>query len=87
VNDAQTWTIIAAVIGMLGFVVATTMRVVRTEIRSLDHKLTGRIDGVEARLNGRLDSLEVRFDGLEAKLDRLDRDVQVVINRLMGGSA
>jgi len=29
--------------------------------------------------------LDVRMDGLEAKIDHLDRDVQTIVSRLMGG--
>ena len=29
--------------------------------------------------------LDVRMDGLEAKIDHLDRGVQMIVTRLMGG--
>lgn len=38
-------------------------------------KLRAEIRDVEGRLTGRLDGLELRFDGLEGKVDGLDRRV------------
>lgn len=71
-NDPQTWTLIAGFFALLVTMIGMTMRVVRSEI-----------SGLGAQLGSRIDTLDVRFDGLERKIDHLDRDVQMIVTRLM----
>ncbi len=69
-NDAQTWTLIAGFFALMATMIGMTLRLVKAEI---------------AGLGGRIDTMDVRFDGLERRLDHLDRDVQMIVNRLMEG--
>ena len=69
-NDAQTWTLIAGFFALMATMIGMTLRVVKAEISGL---------------GGRIDTMDVRFDGLERKIDHLDRDVQMIVNRLMEG--
>jgi chromosome segregation ATPase len=41
----------------------------KSDLRRVEQRLDGRIDGLERRFDG----LEQRFDGLEQRFDRLDR--------------
>jgi hypothetical protein len=72
VNDAQTWTLITGFFALMVTMVGMTLRVVKSEITVLG-----------AQLGSRIDTIEVRFDGLERKIDHMDRDVQMVVTRLM----
>lgn len=47
-------------------------------------KLRAEIRDVEGRLTGRLDGLELKFDGLEGKVEGLDRKVER-LDRRVGG--
>jgi len=47
-------------------------------------KLRDEIRDVEGRLTGRLDGLELKFDGLEGKVDGLDRRVGGLENKFEG---
>jgi hypothetical protein len=40
---------------------------------------------VRAEIGGLRERMDGRFSTLEARIDHLDRDVQTVVNRLMGG--
>jgi hypothetical protein len=40
---------------------------------------------VRAEIGGLRERMDGRFSTLEARIDHLDRDVQRVVNRLMGG--
>jgi hypothetical protein len=79
-TDAMTWTVIGGFFAVFTFLAAMVLRVIRTDIGRLDYK----IDAVEARLDAKIDGVELRLGG---KIDALDRDMQTVINRLMGGNA
>lgn len=72
-NDAQTWTLIVGTltvqVAIIGAVLALQTRWLRSEI---------------ARVETRFDIVDARFDTVLARLDHLDRDVQTVVNRMMG---
>jgi hypothetical protein len=93
VNDAQVWTVIAGMFGVLGFVVAMTLRTVRAEIRVVDTRTGGlgdrlgsRIDAVEVQLGSRIDAVEVqlgsRIDAVEVRIDTVEGKIDALDVRL-----
>ncbi len=62
----------------------------RSSIRTLDERLTGRIDGLDERLTGRIDVLDERLtgrlDALDAKVDRVFYELESRISRLFNWS-
>lgn len=70
----------------LGKVLLPQLNAMRGDIRALDAKFTGRIDGLEGKLNGRFDllgsKLTGRIDGLSSKMDAEFGTVHSEIKRL-----
>jgi hypothetical protein len=56
----------------------------RSDLDTLEVRLTARIEGVEARLAARIDGLEVRIDGLAGRIDGLAARIDGVEARLDG---
>lgn len=62
----------------LGGMVARGFNAVNSRIDDLDHRLGGRLDGVDQRLDGidqRLDGVDQRLDHLDARMGRMEADL------------
>jgi hypothetical protein len=77
VTEPQVWVLIgvfaAATFGMLTIVSTLFLRIVSTEIRTLDTTFVGRFD-----------RLEQRIEGLARRIDGVDRDVQALVKHTFG---
>lgn len=77
-NEPQVWTVIGvfatALFGMLGFVMTSIQRTIRTEIGSVRTELGSEIGSLRHEMG-------VRFDSLSGRIDHLDRDVQFLMKR------
>jgi hypothetical protein len=77
-NEPQVWTVIGvfatALFGMLGFVMTSIQRTIRTEIASVRTELGSEIGYLRSEMG-------VRFDSLSSRIDHLDRDVQFLMKR------
>ena len=77
-NEPQIWTVIGvfatALFGMLGFVMTSIQRTIRTEIGSVRTELGSEIGSLRHEMG-------VRFDSLSGSIDHLDRDVQFLMKR------
>ena len=77
-NEPQVWTVIGvfatALFGMLGFVMTSIQRTIRTEIGSVRTGLGSEIGSLRHEMG-------VRFDSLSGRIDHLDRDVQFLMKR------
>lgn len=71
-NEPQVWAVIgvlaATLVGAITLIVTLVLRVITAQFDGLRGELNGRIDGLRGELNGRLDVL--------------DRDVQVIADRV-----
>lgn len=80
-TEPQVWTMLgvftALMFGMLTTVSTLFVRVVRSEIGGLRGEMNGQIGGLRAEMNARFDAVHVKIDGL-------DRDVQLLMNREFG---
>lgn len=80
-TEPQVWTMIgvftALMFGMLTTVSTLFVRVVRSEIGGLRGEMNGQIGGLRGEMNARFDAVHVKIDGL-------DRDVQLLMNREFG---
>lgn len=91
-TEPQVWTMIgvftALMFGMLTTVSTLFVRVVRSEIGGLRGEMNGQIGGLRAEMNGQIGGLRgemnARFDAVHVKIDGLDRDVQLLMNREFG---
>ncbi|HRP99187.1 MAG TPA: hypothetical protein PK781_01855 [Terrimesophilobacter sp.] len=91
-NEPQIWTMIgvfsALMLGMLTIVSTLFVRVVRAEIGGLRHELLGEIRGEVGTLRGEMGrefgSIRGELQSLNSKVDGLDRDVQLLMNREFG---
>ena len=77
-NEPQVWTVIGvfaiALFGMLGFLMSSIQRIIRTELGSVRTELGSEIGSLRYEMG-------VRFDSLSARIDHLDRDVQFLMKR------
>lgn len=80
-NEPQVWTIIgilaAALFGMMTLMSTMFTRVIRSEVGRLE----GKFDGLRGEMNARFDAVDVKFEGVNARIDNLDRDVQLLMKR------
>jgi len=91
VTEPQVWVLIgvfaAAMFGMIGIVNGNFVRVLRSEIGGVRSEIGGvrsEIGGVRSeisRLDAKIDALDAK---LSARLDYLDRDVQLLMKREFG---
>ena len=77
-NEPQVWTVIGVfatgLFGMLGFLMSSIQRIIRTELGSVRTELGSEIGSLRYEMG-------VRFDSLSARIDHLDRDVQFLMKR------
>jgi hypothetical protein len=88
VTEPQVWTMIgvftALMFGMLTVVSTLFVRVVRSEIGGVRAELVGTRGELEGQIGGLRGEMNARFDAVHVKIDGLDRDVQLLMNREFG---
>lgn len=47
--------------------------------------IDARFEALSATMSARFDTVDVRFDAVDHRIDGLDRDVQMLVNRAVGG--
>jgi len=95
-NEPQVWTVIGvfatALFGMLGFLMSSIQRTIRTEIGSVRTEIGSEVGSVRSELGSFKDEFRVeiaslrqemgvRFDAVSNRIDHLDRDVQFLMKR------
>lgn len=80
-TEPQIWVLIgifgAAIFSTIGLQTASFNRNLTTAIGALRESMESKFDGLRGEVNG-------RFDATNAKIDALDRDVQVLSRRVFG---
>jgi tetrahydromethanopterin S-methyltransferase subunit B len=71
-----------ALIGLIGVLIVALLTLVTYSQRSLKGHFDARLDGIEKTTNARFDAVNARIDAVVDRLDRLDRDVQALVNRI-----
>lgn len=88
-NDPQIWTLIgvfaAAMLGGFTLVVASLSRVIRAENKALRGKLIAELSSFRGEVSADLGHLRGDVAALRTRVDHLDRDVQVIADRLWRG--
>jgi Flp pilus assembly pilin Flp len=78
-----------ALIGLIGVLIVALLTLVGWTLRSFKGFVAARFDAVDSRFDAiesatsaRFDAVNTRIDAVVQRLDRLDRDVQALVNRI-----
>ena len=95
-DSLQVWAVIgtfaAGLFGMLGFLMTSIQRTIRTEIGAVTTEIGSEVGSVRSELGSFKDEFRVeiaslrqemgvRFDAVSNRIDHLDRDVQFLMKR------
>ncbi|MFT4134916.1 hypothetical protein [Microbacterium sp.] len=91
-DDAQTWAVIgvlaASFLGTMTIISTMFTRVIKTEIGAVRRELSAAIGGVRAELGAEIgglrEEMNARFQAVHTRLDGMDRDIQLLMNREFG---
>lgn len=87
-TEPQVWSTMgvftALMFGTLTIVSTLFVRVVRSEVGGLRAEIGGIRGEVTMQMKGLRAELNARFDAMNVKIDGIDRDVQLLMNREFG---
>ena len=94
-TEPQTWTTIgvlaATLLGTITLVSTMLMRTITAQIGGLRGEMVSgfssirsEIGGLRAEMNARFEAVDARFDTVNTKIEGIDRDVQLLMNREFG---
>lgn len=87
-TEPQVWSTMgvftALMFGTLTIVSTLFVRVIRSEVGGLRAEIGGICGEVTMQMKGLRAELNARFDAMNVKIDGIDRDVQLLMNREFG---
>lgn len=87
-TEVQVWVLMGLFATLGTGLVALVLRMIDARFEALSATMSARFDTVDVRFDAvdhRIDAVDRRLDAVDRRIDGLDRDVQMLVNRAVGG--